>query len=221
MIKDLLLKRSNAKERRAYDEADNIRDKLRQLANIEIDDRNRVWYFATDTLETDSKGEVAEEDEDDGISYSTEEDDAAYTSQTNEVPPEINQLQSYSKQEGTPSLDDEDYIISRLDRMLEAEKQGDYSTGDAIRAELRIGYNIEVDDKSGTWSIESSGLVEGSEVSDNDVNDSIKMEEIVPDKSNLEKLTVPMLKEKLKEAGLRVGGKKAELIERLMSADIC
>ena len=37
-------------------------------------------------------------------------------------------------------------------------------------------------------------------------------------KEELEGLTVPQLKERLKEAGLTVGGKKAELVERLLSS---
>ena len=38
-------------------------------------------------------------------------------------------------------------------------------------------------------------------------------------KEELEGLTVPQLKERLKDAGLTVGGKKAELVERLLSSD--
>ena len=37
-------------------------------------------------------------------------------------------------------------------------------------------------------------------------------------KEELEGLTVPQLKERLKDAGLTVGGKKAELVERLLDA---
>jgi hypothetical protein len=73
----------------------------------------------------------------------------------------------------------------------------------------------EEDDEEEDDAIE---MVETAAPVDEDLDaalDDVFSEESSSDTVELESLTVPQLKEKLREAGLAVSGKKAELIERL------
>ena len=59
--------------------------------------------------------------------------------------------------------------------------------------------------------------------SDDDEEESLdgaqEYDDSVLDESVLTTLTVPQLKEKLREAGLPVSGRKSELVERLLSSE--
>jgi len=211
MIEDLLKRRSAAKKVRDYDEADAIRDKLRDLAKIEIDDRNRVWFFENSSVDENE----SDDGDDEKLSYASEEDDISYTKLTDVAPDFISNLESYKKADDTPTFDDEDYVTNRLKDMLDAEKQGDYSTAVAIRTELKLSYNVEINDKQGEWYVTSANDNEAEPKSTIDTSNS--PEEHDMNEENLSKLTIPSLKEKLRNAGLPVSGKKAELIERLMN----
>ena len=215
MIEDLLQRRSDAKKNRDFDEADAIREKLRNLAKIEIDDRSRVWFFDQDKESDDNDDDDDNNDVDDNIPYTTEDDDANYVNLTEKSPEFISNLDAYKKAEGTPTLDEEEYVISRLQRMLQAEQDGDYSTGYAIRSELKMMYNVEIDDNTGYWFVSSDS---GSNTLIANTDPTSNSEENEPSKESLKKYTVSELKEKLRNAGLPVSGKKSELIERLMTS---
>jgi len=133
MIEQLLVKRLKAKKNRDYVEADSIRDKLRKMANIGIDDSQKIWFFEG-SLNKDSisNNKVEDDSNNDGLAFASQEDDDNYIKFTEKVPPEVFAVDRYKKRTDVPSVPEENFIQERLDRMLEAEKDGDYSTGYAI-----------------------------------------------------------------------------------------
>lgn len=99
-----------------------------------------------------------------------------------------------------------------------AKFQRDYATADSIRDVLMQRYSVSMDDRVKEWSILNTSDFDEDFVEDEgDDFDEVLSEEvtILDDSNDLEKLTVPELKERLREAGLPVSGRKAELIERL------
>ena len=121
------------------------------------------------------------------------------------------------------------------------KKNRDYEAADQIRDELWEQYGVKVDDRTKEWRVEDGGesiqaptpsdiedddfdidaaisaelgdLLDGD---DDDEEDSAAGGETLS-QDDLAKLTVPILKEMLKERGLKVSGKKAELIDRLLA----
>lgn len=122
---------------------------------------------------------------------------------------------SYRKEANSPSLTlaDEEYVAKRLERLAEAAGGDDYDTADAIAMELLLSYDVRINNEHGTWSIGQSdaGIATeaGTGQGSGSASDSTWNE--------LEELTVPLLKERLRERGLKVGGRKSELIERLLA----
>jgi SAP domain len=133
-------------------------------------------------------------------------------------------------------LDDESigYIQKRLKERVEYKRDRDYNAADEIRDELRSKYGVAIDDRTREWSVEvdqytvvdknsSRGAPQWrpQEVveDDDNVKDDMFEHTDSQEERNLADLTVPELKEKLKEAGLPVSGRKAELIERLTGRD--
>jgi len=200
-ISDLVEKRSLAKRNRDFEVADDIRDELQQKYSVKIDDRSREWRVFSDeyVLSPVSGGKV--------------------------------------------ELDDEivDFIQSRLKERSRYKVERNYDAADAIRDELREKYSVSIDDRVREWSVvvdefsvmESGSITRGApsfkvieDGNEDDVPQAVGLEEARSDDDtvsqvdnvedeNLAELTVVQLKDRLREAGLPVGGKKSELIERL------
>lgn len=199
-IVDLLKKRFEHKKDRKFKSADAIRDRLRDEFQIQIDDRSREWHVVT---------------------------------------------QNYVMGESSAMVDDEsrELIQELVDQRAVAKLQKDYPTADSIRDVLMKRYVVAVDDRTKEWTkldvtvnerfddavnSDSDAMDEDdgddSDLSNDDFTDTMdiadpKMEaqEFAVSEEELEKLTIPDLKERLRAAELPVSGKKAELIERLMS----
>jgi hypothetical protein len=116
-----------------------------------------------------------------------------------------------------------------------AKANREYDIADEIRDELRDSYSVNVNDKTREWRVEifeeedNSGGGYYPQEAQSDVATTDNSEEVARDEEepntvvmesaeDLSSLTVVELKEKLKVAGKPVSGKKADLIERLLSA---
>jgi cysteinyl-tRNA synthetase len=201
-IVELLQTRFEHKKNRKFKSADEIRDRLQDKFQIQIDDRAREWHVVT---------------------------------------------QNYVMAERSFLVDDEtrDHIQELVDKRAVAKLQKDYDTADSIREVLMKMYVVTVDDRTKEWTKLDAGeresfddvdnvdlsIMEVDEEDDDDsgdgddaVEETMDMEDqelseeaSVETEEELEKLTVPALKERLRVAELPVSGKKAELIERLMT----
>ena len=189
-ISNLLVKRDEARANKQFGKADNIRDTLREKFLVRIDDRSREWMVVTDEFIMSPEVPIEEE---------------------------------------TKNL-----IESKIKERSVAKLNKEYETADAIRDELLENFSVHLDDRVNEWRIieenpedsfesdndDFAAENEAEEISygstqnyETDIDDTVETGE-----ENLESLKVDELKERLREAGLPVSGKKAELIERLSNA---
>lgn len=198
-IQDLLMERYQYKKNRDFEQADAIRDDLQNRYDVRIDDRSSEWRVDTD------------------------EYFPAFT--------------------GSLSEDTIEVINEKLRERFQCKRDRDYDAADAIRDELGDTYGVVVDDRTKEWKVEAIeepqysvekeddffkdlDAVLDEELNDGEDGESMELsseddEEVDDDTSlseeELSKLTIPELKERLRDAGLAVSGKKAELIDRLLT----
>ena len=112
-----------------------------------------------------------------------------------------------------------------------AKIAAEYDTADAIRDRLRNEFGVSVDDRVREWVVDGSPSVapaapepvvddEPFVVVDAPTEEPAAAAEEAPaggqSEEELSALTVPALKDLCRAAGLKVGGKKAELVERIL-----
>jgi len=245
IIKKAIAKRSEYKRRRNYDEADNIRDRLRETFDIGVDDKRKCYYFEKDfevgnasraKIEEPKKQQTETVDNHEKIPWGDEMEDEYGEEGGNfvdevgdgrqKMPMLVPFVDSYTKMpSGLANLDpkDETYISDRLNRRLEAWNERDFDTANAIEVELSLAFNIVIDDELGQWSVcaaadkEGSGSVTSPENDRTDAPDvRVDLDQGSDALSTLDSLTIPVLKEKLRERGLNVSGRKRDLIDRLL-----
>lgn len=136
-IQALVDERSEAKKTRSFDVADDIRDELRQLYNVEVDDRSRQWSVG---------GNFGGDDR------------AAPGNRFNEPKP-------FSRRGGgSLSAEDLEKITKMLDQRDEAKANRQFGKADKIRDDLREEYLIRIDDRSREWHVVTEEFVMSPDV---------------------------------------------------------
>ena len=111
-----------------------------------------------------------------------------------------------------------------------AKIAAEYDTADAIRDRLRNEFGVSVDDRVREWVVDSPVAAPAAPepvvddepfvVVDAPTEEPAAAAEEAPaavqSEAELSALTVPALKDLCRAAGLKVGGKKAELVERIL-----
>ena len=185
-VEELVEERADAKARRDYAAADAIRDQLNAMG-ISVDDRSREWRVA----------------------------DAPY-----------------ARARGDSAPVDVDTVEGLVAERSRAKIAGEYDTADAIRDRLRNEFGVSVDDRVKEWVVDGRPAAAPVEVDEPFVVVDAPAESPVAEapaateepsaavggqsEAELSALTVPALKDLCRAAGLKVGGKKAELVERIM-----
>lgn len=208
-IQDLLMERYQFKKDRNFEEADAIRDDLEKRYDVRIDDRSSEWRVDTNEYFPTSTGNLSGET----IEYVTEKlrerfqckrdrdydtadaiRDELGTSYGVVVDDRTKEWRVDAIEEPQLSAveDDSDDFFASLDAVLD-EEMNDVDDDDE---------DVDDDDEEEDESVEFEA---------ENVDDDSSLTE-----DELSKLTVPVLKEKLRDAGLPVSGKKAELIDRLL-----
>ena len=189
-IQDLLMERYQHKKNRDFESADYIRDDLMNRYDVKIDDRSSEWRVDTDEYAASYTGNL-------------DEDTIA----------EIN---------------------GKISERFQCKRDRNYDAADAIRDGLNESYGVVIDDRTKEWRVEAVVEQEeddffkdldaalDEELSDTDTEEEEYSEDEEASSSSiseeeLSKCTIPVLKEKLRDAGLPVSGKKSELIERLLA----
>mmetsp|Transcript_20125 Transcript_20125/g.19361 ORF Transcript_20125/g.19361 Transcript_20125/m.19361 type:complete len:561 (-) Transcript_20125:210-1892(-) len=200
LVQSLVEQRSVAKSERDYNLADEIRDELKDKYDIVVDDRSAEWSLSTQQY--------------------------LLVGQSNVSNKLIQEIQA------------------ALAERMEAKKNGDYGTADEIREDLNAKYGVSIDDNNKEFQMsytEDTFVDETKEENELQVDDKVEentsdahesQEEVDADEDEkeildlngmdrtaLEALTVPSLKEKLRASNLPVGGRKSELIDRLMGLE--
>lgn len=190
-----LRRRADAKALGDYDLADEIRDRLRDEHEVSVDDRNLQWNMRSDRFaRAAGSGPLGE-----GCG-------------------------------GEAAVEEVERLLAER---MEARWEARYADADAIRDELRDRYGVSIDDRYKEWSVEgSSPSPPPGGAWDEEEDEAKEADAEMPagataevaagasllGEDELMALTVPALKERCREAGLRVGGRKAELVERLLEA---
>lgn len=135
-IQALVDERTEAKKARAFDVADDIRDELRQLYSVEVDDRSRQWSV--------------------GGNFGGGR--AAQGKRFDEPKP-------FSRRGGgSLSVDDLEKISKMLDKRDEAKANRQFGKADKIRDDLREEHMIRIDDRSREWHVVTEEFVMSPEV---------------------------------------------------------
>eukprot|EP00526_Cylindrotheca_closterium_P007694 CAMPEP_0113638218 /NCGR_PEP_ID=MMETSP0017_2-20120614/20011_1 /TAXON_ID=2856 /ORGANISM="Cylindrotheca closterium" /LENGTH=668 /DNA_ID=CAMNT_0000549295 /DNA_START=47 /DNA_END=2053 /DNA_ORIENTATION=- /assembly_acc=CAM_ASM_000147 len=187
IIHDLVEKRAVAKLQKDYDTADDIRDMLMKEYRVFVDDRVKEWQRLDGG---DSEEESESEDDDEWTA-------AAGVDVEEEVSDDISVIESEQMQE--EELDIPESIDSSIDDFLD----------ERVQEEEEEEEEPVVPESSIEIETEETQEEEQEEEGLNETTTSDSLEE-------LEKLTIPLLKEKLRAMELPVGGKKAELVQRIL-----
>ena len=188
-VEELVEERADAKARRDYAAADAIRDQLNAMG-ISVDDRSREWRVA----------------------------DAPY-----------------ARARGDSAPVDVDTVEALVSERSQAKIAGEYDTADAIRDRLRNEFGVSVDDRVKEWVVDAQPRAAPAPAAEPVVDDEPFVVVDAPteepaaaaeeapaggqSEAELSALTVPALKDLCRAAGLKVGGKKAELVERIMRGE--
>lgn len=204
-IEELIGERADAKKRKDFELADELLLELDVEHNVRVDDAQKKWHFKgkkkerLDSVNADKKRDFMKQFVPDWSESDDDKDeDGTATLQSSSIPEGITIDEERSEIPEGISIIDED----------ESEIAG-----------IPEGITI-VDDDTPSIPIPEGITIEEDE---DDIDESAESEEAALEenngerKSELESLTVVVIKEKLREAGLPVSGRKADLIERLLS----
>ena len=213
-ITELLMERYQFKKERDFESSDAIRDDLEQRYSVKVDDRSSEWRVDTDEYVATSTGKLSAEiiemingklaerfqykrdreyEAADAIrdelseTYGVHVDDRTKEWHVNEIYEDPQQYNSAPSAPNTYKPDED---------------------GNDFFADLDSVLEEELEEKDGAVATE---VVAEVEEDDAEESTSALTEE------ELSKFTIPILKEKLRDAGLKVSGKKAELIARLLT----
>ena len=263
-VEALLEERSRMRERRMFNEADELRERLQAEHGVTVSDKDGEWRVAggarSDGREPERRASRPSFDQGPGATVG---------------PPDVGPMPAVMRAQteygilghdytrvaadATPlSADDFEPINGLLAARLVAKRQRRYDEADALK-EMLADLGVAVDDNARMWRadgvafdpkawtrIAGDGDLAGATVptgsngvrpddgntgapaasSDGtsvaSATDTDRETTVAPGSSpsadELRALTVPQLKDLLREAGLKVGGKKDELVERLLEA---
>jgi SAP domain len=122
-VVQLVAEYDDAKRRRVYDIADDIREQLLTKYNVYLNDRLRQWSVG------DKFGGGGDTDGGSPASYRKSE----LSKPTDD--------------------DNDEHIQTQVDLRVEAKRNRDYTTADSIRENLFDKYQVAIDDKLGEWSV--------------------------------------------------------------------
>ena len=138
----------------------------------------------------------------------------------------------YARARGDSASVDVDTVEGLVAERSQAKIAGEYDTADAIRDRLRNEFGVSVDDRVKEWVVDAQpAAAPAAPVADEPfvvvdapaeapAAEAPAATEAAPaggqSEAELSALTVPALKDLCRAAGLKVGGKKAELVERIL-----
>jgi len=203
-IASMVAARAKAKRDRNYEDADELRDTLREKYNVKVDDRNKEWQIETgdyaqeprqygERVLTDEEVKIVQQKLLDRVAARRERNFAAADAIRDELASVYSVVindRTISWKTASTMPDDDDYFV-------ESNNDALGSTEDAL---TDISNDLEE-----TIATQMNAADDGDDSSPSATSDD-----------DLSSLTIVELKEKLREAGLPVSGNKSELIGRLL-----
>ena len=189
-IHNLLKSRFNARKEKDFDKADNILQELATIHGIRVDDKKQLWHFNGRNVQKNKERKEVSKD----------------TKKRNKKHEKQNRSEDY-----TNSLPNGVEISDSIPDGIFIPEE---SIPDGITiSQESVPDGIVIPDEHFSLSDDITSAEE------NRSNDSLLSRETTL-QSDFEALTIPILKEKLRDAGLPLSGRKAELIQRLMNATL-
>merc|ERR1740139_176463 len=199
----MIVERSQAKKKRDFTRADDLRDLLDDKYDVTVDDKPREWRTSTYTYVITGGRTLSEAE----VQY---------------VQEQLVQRTAFKKERDYDAADairdalEQQHSIAINDRALEWRAEAEWKVVEENTPEALTG--DAADDRSDGGRPE--GGAEAAFRDDGAGEEHVEAAVAAPpvdavSDASLQSLTVVLLKEKLREAGLPVSGKKEELIERL------
>ena len=218
VILKLLDERSALKQEREFGKADRIRDRLQEDFNVRVDDKNREWHVVTDEYGMSP------------LSSELDEKTQLYVEELVRKRAVAKLHRDYHIADAIRNELMNDYLVQIDDRIkewhaLEGVTSKSVPDDDFLSNEADSPTILEDVEAFGTTPGEGVPMVEDEDTLDTtsgeaNVDEENSLERILSDETSssaedLASLTVVQLKDRLRNAGLPVSGRKAELIERL------
>ena len=204
-IQTMIKERFFAKKDRDFNTADEIRDYLRNTYSISLDDRSKEWRVDTDEYAQVLKPGCIDLPENTVkyIESKISERHASKVARDYDIRDNLREnyevvIDDRTKEWRCDLVDNDDLEDIPEDLETELSEDKDDSWNDELDSILSVQEEHSVE----------TGM-EGP------VNDEEELDDDEEESDDLSSLTVVQLKEKLREAGLKVSGKKTELVERL------
>lgn len=236
-ISDLLKQRVDARRRKDFSMADIILKDLTTMYGVRVDDKRKLWHFDGSTRTKSSTAPL--ESEEIKVSPRTrKEQEDILPSDWSEVSTDIS-MSVVSAPDGVITPEGEDNLIPNgvsivenpLDSISMIEKE-DITTSEWSEVSADINTSVvslpdgltfpEGEDNpipNGVSIVENPldniSIIEDS-ISNTSSNTANSVKDNESNRATLEVLTVPLLKEKLRNSNLPVSGRKAVLIDRLL-----
>ena len=216
-ITNLITKREEHKKLRQFRSADEIRDRLRNEYDVRLDDNNREWHVFSEEYNMSVDTVIDDPEVKAFIQQKVDERAAAKTSKNYDVADDIR----YDLER--------DYNVIIDDRVREWYIENDGSVSyerNGSSSPAPISDTLDDDDEEDEDEDEDDekyDFYDDVDAADDDADGDDPEEpeastsSSTADLNDIESLTVPELKDLLREKGLKVSGKKSELIERLRS----
>ena len=220
-IEGLLKERYECKKFRDYDRADEIRADLQNRFDVKIDDRSGEWRIDTDEYFPSSTGDLTEEN----ISHVTEKLRERFQYKRDRDYDAADAIRDELREQYGVSVDDrtKEWKVEAVEEpqhtVAYTNDDDDDADDDESNEDLEATSADQWDDEDEEEEdIDDSDIVSEAEEEDEVDNDGgDDSEGALLSEEELAKLTIPVLKEKLRDAGLPVSGKKADLVARLVS----
>ncbi|KAL3932000.1 MAG: hypothetical protein SGBAC_011059, partial [Bacillariaceae sp.] len=224
-----LAKRFECKRNRHFKSADEIRDSLQERFKVQIDDRNKEWHVVTDNYMMAAGSTPVDEETAETISELVEKRAVAKLQKDY---PTADSIRDMLMETYNVVVDDRVKEWQLLDitksgdstediRAVVVEDETESESEDEIPEDTTAAVAVDLEDlEEDLKEIIATELeVEEEEEEEEETQEEEEVETVSESMEELAKLTIPVLKEKLRELELPVGGKKAELIARIMGEE--
>ena len=188
-IQQLLQQRKDARARKNYKQSDDIRNSLLEIHNVVIDDRTCEWKVITDW----------KDESDPFVSGAMASQRSAFA-------------RKHSEKESTATQTEQERNEASANVVINNDSGDDIS--------MKSGIAMKNDGVYLSMEGISTKMVSLDNDADTDTTTATESDILIQEnRAILSSLTVVILKERLRGAGLPVSGPKAELVDRLLSAE--
>jgi len=193
LVETIIMKRAILKKEKAYEKADAIREKLEDTYSVVVDDKKKEWRVAASSGRNNKRDHFSAPRDQKQLYEELKdkllEDESSVRGQQI-IKDRIDAQQQQLKEETKDDVDDDTTTLEKID--VKQQQQ-----------QLIEEMKEDIDDNTTLEKID-------------EVKNSDDMTTTTASREELMSLTIPLLKEKLREVGKPVSGKKAVLIDRLL-----